>query len=79
MGECEITWRHYAVTGSIKLWSLFLTLPTRWLTGQQNHFSGGVRDKQGFELPHHRRFFTEPCRPHFRLQDHGHPIVKLGA
>ena len=35
MGECEITWGHYAVTGSIKLGSLFLTLPTRWLTGHQ--------------------------------------------
>jgi len=27
--------RDYAATGPIKLGSLFLTLPTRWLTGQQ--------------------------------------------
>jgi len=38
--ECEITWRrHYAATGSIRLESLFLTLPTRVLTGQHVIFS----------------------------------------
>ena len=33
--------RHYAATGSIRLESLFLTLPTRVLTGQHVIFSDG--------------------------------------
>ena len=52
-----------AVTGSMRLGSLFLTLPTRALTGQKR-----------LQLRNIRRLFAKPHRPRVGLEDHWHPV-----
>ena len=61
--------------------SLFLTLPTRALTGQHNMPSdvGRVGGEQGFQARLVGRFLAEPFGPRLRLQHHGHPVVQFGA
>jgi hypothetical protein len=61
--------------GSVRLGSLFLTLPTRALTGQQIILGG----QQRLELRHVRRQFAEPSRPCIGLEHRGHAVVELGA
>jgi hypothetical protein len=60
--------------GSVRLGSLFLTLPTRALTGQQIISSEGQRASSR----HVRRLFAEPSRP-CGLEHRGHAVVELGA
>jgi len=44
-----------------------------------NHFFRRAGDQQRLELRHVRRLFPKPLRPGLRLEDHRHPVVKLGA
>jgi hypothetical protein len=54
---------HGRLIGSTKFGSLFFTLPTRGLTGQQPMRSGRVGGEQGLQMRLVRRFLAEPCRP----------------
>jgi hypothetical protein len=63
--------------GSVRLGSLFLTLPTRALTRQQIISSRGQGASSA--LRHVRRLFTEPSRPCIGLEHRGHAVVELGA
>jgi hypothetical protein len=64
--------------GSVRVGSLFLTLPTRALTGKQSSHRKG-RGQQRLELRHVRRLFAEPSRPCIGLEHRGHAVVELGA
>jgi hypothetical protein len=65
--------------GSVRLGSVFLTLPTRALTGQADHLIGRAGGQQRLELRHVRRLFAEPSRPCIGLEHRGHAVVELGA
>ena len=65
--------------GSMRLGSLFLTLPTRMITGQQIISSEGGKGEQRLEAAAVRRLFAEPQWPYIGLQHHGHAVVELGT
>jgi hypothetical protein len=62
LGDCR---EAQAATGSIRLESLFLTLPARALPrcGTCSHLVARVGGQQRFELRHLGRPFAEPCDP----------------
>ena len=64
--------------GLTKPGSLFFTLPTRGLTGQQTMPSVG-RGQQRFQLRLVRRFLAEPRRPDLGREDHRHAVTQFGA
>src|SRR5580704_1892207 len=59
--------------------SLFLTLSTRALTGQQIISSEGVGCQQRLDLRHVGRLLAEPYWPCLGFQHRGHAVVELGA
>jgi hypothetical protein len=59
--------------------SLFLTLSTRALTGQQIMSSEGVGCQQRLDLRHVGRLLAEPYWPCLGFQHRGHAVVELGA
>jgi len=58
---------------------LFLTFPTRWLTGQHVISSDGVWSEHSRRPVGVTRLLVKPHRPPLRFQDYRNPIVDLGA